>query len=104
MTIQAAIQSQLSTVFHPDYVDVLNESHGHSVAPGSETHFKVILVSSTFESLSAVQRHRKVYGALAEFLTSGVHALALHTYTPLEWQNTQQAPASPPCLGSNKSS
>jgi BolA protein len=38
--------------------------------------------------------------ALAEELAGDVHALALHTYTPEEWQaRFGDAPMSPPCLG-----
>jgi hypothetical protein len=32
-------------------------------------------------------------------LQSGVHALALHTYLPVEWKKQQAVPNSPDCLG-----
>jgi BolA protein len=39
----------------------------------------------------------------AEF-ASGLHALAMHAWTPAEWFNRAgQTPASPPCLGGGKS-
>jgi BolA protein len=36
---------------------------------------------------------------LTEFLAGSVHALALHTYTPEEWSETEAAPDSPDCRG-----
>jgi BolA protein len=45
-----------------------------------------------------------VYAALAPQMEGPVHALALHTYSPGEWQQRQgDAPTSPPCLGGSKS-
>jgi BolA protein len=79
---------------------VVNESGNHNVPPGSETHFKVVLVSDAFEGQRLLARHRAVNETLAEELAGGVHALALHTYTPGEWQDRfGDAPMSPPCLG-----
>ena len=83
-----------------NFLEVVNESHGHRVAPGSETHFKLTIVSPDFNDLKPLARHRKIYQILAEELRQGVHALALHTYSPAEWQG--QAPNSPPCLGGSK--
>lgn len=102
MSLEIFIHQKLKNVFQPDVVEVVNESHGHSVAPGSETHFKVVIVAAAFAGLNAVQRHRQVYKALDEALARGVHALAIHTYTPEEWSLAHVAPASPPCLGGSK--
>jgi BolA protein len=103
MTVQQQIERQLQSTFSPAFLDVANESHQHSVPPNSETHFRVVLVSASFEGSSRVARHQQVYAALAAELAGPVHALALHTYSPLEWQARQQeAPASPQCLGGSK--
>ncbi|MBC6906740.1 BolA family transcriptional regulator [Saccharophagus sp. K07] len=102
MKLESLIVQKLTETFRPLELQVINESHGHSVAPGSETHFKVVVVSQEFDGRSRVQRHRMVYQALSEALASGVHALAIHTYTPAEWHETGAAPTSPPCLGGSK--
>lgn len=96
------IQSKLSAEFQPEHLEVINESYMHSVPPGSETHFKVVLASSLFIGKRQVQRHQAIYACLADELKSGVHALALHTFSPDEWQATGQVPASPQCLGGSK--
>lgn len=102
MVVQQEIEGLLQQ-FNPDFLEVVNESHQHSVPPNSETHFKVVLVSPSFDGKRKVARHQLVYAALAAQLEGPVHALALHTYTPGEWQERQQAaPQSPDCLGGSK--
>lgn len=100
--VEGRIHTKLSSRFQPVHLEVVNESHMHSVAPGSETHFKVILASAEFAGKRQVQRHQAIYACLAEELQTGVHALALHTFSPEEWQASAQVPASPQCLGGSK--
>lgn len=103
MTVQQDIEQQLQDRFSPVQLEVANESHMHSVPPNSETHFRVVLVSVNFDGKSRVARHQQVYAALAEQLQGPMHALALHTYSPAEWQQREQpAPASPQCHGGSK--
>ena len=103
MQVQAGIEKRLREDFAPLHLEVANESHMHSVPEGSESHFRVVLVSEAFERLPLVKRHRAVNGALAEQLAGPVHALALHTMTPEEWfAKNGKTPESPPCLGGSK--
>jgi BolA protein len=103
MTMQSTLQQKLNTAFHPLNLEVINESDSHNVPPGSESHFKVVLVSTEFEGESLIKRHRRVNQVLADELKGGIHALALHTMTPEEWFNRGgTSPASPECLGGSK--
>lgn len=99
MSIADYIENTLKDQFSPLYLHVANESHGHNVPPNSETHFKVVMATEQFSGLAKVKRHQQVYAALSDALANGVHALALHLYTPGEWQAREAAPDSPPCLG-----
>jgi BolA protein len=99
MTIRQDIINKLSLAFPIEYLEVINESYKHNVPEGAESHFKVMVVSSAFEGKKPVARHRLVNGILAKILSIHIHALALHTMTKEEWSISQQAPASPPCLG-----
>ena len=101
-TTESIIIKKLEEAFSPDHLQVINESASHNVPEGSESHFKVVLVSQNFEGQSAVKRHQSVYAVLAAELQSGVHALALHTYLPVEWEKRQSAPISPDCLGGSR--
>lgn len=101
MQMQTSIQEKLVQQLAPTHLDVINESHNHSVPVNSETHFKVVAVSNIFAGENAVKRHRRVYGILADELAGGVHALTLHLYTPEEW-SAAAVPSSPPCLGGGR--
>lgn len=102
MRIQNSIRAHLEEALGPQYIEVVNESDRHSVPPGSETHFRVVVVSGAFDGERTVQRHRRVYAALAAELAGGVHALSVHAYTPEEWRAQGTAPQSPDCMGGGK--
>ena len=57
MSLSTVIEAKLRDAFAPAHLEVVNESHMHSVPKGSETHFKVVVVSDRFEGLSPVKRH-----------------------------------------------
>lgn len=101
-SLQNQIHEKLAAAFEAAHLEVINESYMHSVPAGSETHFKVTLVSSSFLGKRQVQRHQAIYACLAEELKSGVHALALHTFSPEEWETASSVPDSPQCLGGSK--
>jgi BolA protein len=104
MVIQTRIEDKLRARLAPGTLVVENESKKHSVAPGSETHFKVTIVTEAFQGLSRVERHRLVHAILKDELDGGVHALTITSRTPDEWENDSSVAASPPCLGGSKSS
>ncbi|XP_003800466.1 bolA-like protein 1 [Otolemur garnettii] len=100
--VEAAIRAKLEQALSPEVLELRNESGGHAVPAGSETHFRVAVVSSRFEGLSPLQRHRLVHAALSEELAGPVHALAIQARTPAQWKENPQLDTSPPCLGGNK--
>ena len=65
MSVQARIESKLA-MLDPLMVEVVNESHMHSVPANSETHFKVTLVSERFDGLMPVKRRQLLYALLDE--------------------------------------
>jgi BolA protein len=96
------IRDKLSAALSPSLLEVHNESSMHNVPAGSQTHFKVVVVSPAFVGLSRVRRHQLVYGALEDEMKTGLHALAITSKTPDEWAVEQNVPASPECLGGAK--
>lgn len=102
MSVEEDIIEKLQQSLHPSHLEVINESHMHNVPPGSESHFKVVVVSDAFDGKMLVARHRLVNKALEEELAGPIHALALHTMTADEWTEKGSAPQSPPCLGGGK--
>ena len=100
--MQQTIESRLNTSFSIEHLAVENESHLHNVAPGSESHFKVTIVSDDFSELMLIKRHRLVNKALEQELQA-IHALALHTMTPNEWfARADKVADSPKCQGGGK--
>ena len=97
------IEQKLIDAFAPLHVEVVDESHMHSVPEGAQSHFKVTLVSEAFNGKLLIARHRAVNSELKDELANGIHALALHTMTPEEWfAKGGIAPESPLCLGGSK--
>ena len=103
MKIQTAIEEKISVALTPTYLEVLNESGNHNVPPGSESHFKVTVVSDEFDGKMLIARHRIINKLLAEELVGAIHALSIHSFTPAEWsEKNEQSRQSPPCLGGAK--
>ena len=101
-SVQAVLEAKLQ-VFDPSHLEVINESSNHNVPIGSESHFKVVMVSEQFEGLRLIQRHRMVNEQLQEELDGPIHALSLHLYTSSDWKKRYgSVPKSPPCRGGDK--
>lgn len=102
MGVQARIEGKLQNTFKPLFLEVVNESNKHNVPPGSESHFKVVIVSDNFEKIALPEQHRLIYAALAEEMQL-IHALAIQSKTPSQWQKSAQYVRSTPlCLGGDK--
>ncbi len=99
MSVQDVIIEKLVESLSPVHLQVDNISHMHAVPADAETHFDVVVVSEAFEGLRAVQCHQRVYQLLADELSSGVHALAIHAFTPEYWALSGEVPAPPECHG-----
>ena len=103
MNIKNLIETKLQSL-QPQFLEVINESHMHNVPKGSESHFKVTIVSNEFNGKILLARHRMVNNILTDELAHSIHALVLHTMTIEEWFKKSGAPnISPPCLGGSKS-
>lgn len=93
-------------VLNPSHLSLDNESHRHAGHfEGKESHFKLVIVSDAFIGKRLIARHQLVYQLVNSLLTSqggSIHALAIHAYTPDEWEMEQSAPDSPNCAGQNK--
>ncbi len=84
MKLEASIRQKLEKAFAPTYLEIENESHKHSRG-GGETHFRLLIVSESFQGLSRVDRQRQVANLFDEERSQGLHALAQRTFTPDEW-------------------
>ncbi|MBL4782693.1 MAG: BolA family transcriptional regulator [Porticoccaceae bacterium] len=99
MSVEEVIVQKLRDALSPEHLQVDNVSHMHAVPADAETHFDIVVVAESFAGLRAVQCHQRVYQLLAEELSSGVHALSIHAFTPEYWALKGEVPAPPECLG-----
>ena len=99
MNVQQEIEHKLN-VLDPLHLEVVNESDNHNVPEGSQSHFKVVIVTEEFKEAGRVARHRIITRLLEDELRGPVHALAIHAYPRADLEKRfGQAPMSPPCLG-----
>ena len=81
------IREKLTAAFEPVQLDIIDESHkhaGHAGARSGGGHFVVTIISTAFEDENMLARHRMIYDALGDMMTSEIHALSLKAYTPDE--------------------
>ncbi|ETN63481.1 bolA [Anopheles darlingi] len=98
--IENAIRAGLSQELSPVHLEVVNESYMHNVPKGSETHFKVLVVSPQFEGLPLIKRHRLVNDIVKTQLAGDfVHALSIVAKTPQQWDPNYTLEPSPNCKG-----
>ena len=101
--ITQIINEKLTNFFEPTHLEIINESFKHNVPKNSETHFKVVVVSTKFEDMKLIERHRTVNTILKDELkTGGVHALSIKAKTPEQWSKNNHVEPSPNCLGGSK--
>ncbi|KAK8767037.1 hypothetical protein V5799_006183 [Amblyomma americanum] len=72
---EARILKKLKEALTPQELLVENESHMHNVPKGSETHFRVTVVSSAFEGKNMVQRRLLCAGCLSPEQEMACHIL-----------------------------
>lgn len=94
--LEDQIRKKIQMEFAPRHMELINESHLHQASKGAESHFKLLVVSEHFESLSRVERQRKVYDLLQSEMKEGVHALSLRLLSPAEWDGASSF-KTPPC-------
>lgn len=99
--VKQTLENIFESSFNPTFLELINESHMHSVPKNSETHFKVVVVSEDFSGKSHIERHQLVYKALGNNIKM-VHALSLICKEPKEWQLSKELPHSPKCKGGSK--
>lgn len=82
----AEIEARLRAALALEQLEIVDDSaahRGHAGAQGGG-HYSVTLVSSRFQGLDTVKRHRLVYAALQDMMPHAIHALSIRALTPGE--------------------
>lgn len=83
----AAIRAAIEAGLLPSSLEVEDDSHrhaGHAGARDGRGHFNVDVVSDAFAGIGPLARHRAVYAAVGELMTTDIHALSIRARTPQE--------------------
>ncbi|MBC7371279.1 MAG: BolA family transcriptional regulator [Bdellovibrionaceae bacterium] len=101
---EALLRTKIESTFNPEYYELVNESYMHSVPKGSESHFKVLIVSEKFAGKPRLERSRMVTELFKDEMNTGLHALSQRTMTPEEWAPVKDTfeMVSPECRGGSK--
>ena len=73
-------------VLNPLKIEIEDEGHLHVGHAGAKSggHFKLYIVSQSFNSMSQINRHKLIYKTLSELLKTDIHALAINAKSPEE--------------------
>jgi BolA protein len=75
----------LKQAFEPTRLSIDDDSHAHAGhRHDSGGHFSVHIASARFEGKTLVERHRIVYGAVADMMPAEIHALSIKAVAPSE--------------------
>jgi BolA protein len=96
MIIYETILQRLNESFTTEHLFLENESFKHNVPPNSESHFKLVIVSSNFNNMPKVQRHQDIYSALSDVMNK-IHALSIQAFTLDEYEKNPVILESPDC-------
>jgi BolA protein len=88
------IREALTRALQPAHLNIEDDSHrhkGHAGAADGRGHFNVQIVADVFKSKSPIARHRLVYAALGDMMTTDIHALSIDARTPAEAKEKNHA-------------
>ena len=83
----AEIRQRIELTVQPEELIIEDEGHlhvGHAGAKDGRGHFRVFVVAESFDGLTMIERHRVIYQALGDLMTSDVHALSIDAYSSNE--------------------
>jgi len=94
--IENKIVYTLNQCMNISSLKIQNESFMHNVPDGSESHFKVVIVSNDFDNLSLINRHKLVHNHLKNMMKN-IHAISIHAFNEEEFKLNPIILDSPEC-------
>ena len=73
-------------ILKPLEMEIEDEGHLHVGHAGAKSggHFKLYIVSQSFNNMSQINRHKLIYKTLSELLKTDIHALSINAKSPEE--------------------
>lgn len=89
MSVAENIKRKIEEKLAPAKLEIVDESHKHEGHAGhreeGESHFRLLIVSDSFDGLTRVARQRLVFDILSEEMITHIHALSLKCLTTAEY-------------------
>ena len=96
-SIESTINKIINESYNPLYIELVNESFMHNVPRGSESHFKLVVVSNIFKNMTLIQRHKHIYSSLKTTMNN-IHALSINAFDIDEFKLNPTKSESPDCI------
>ena len=74
-------------VLAPEHIEIVDESAqhaGHAGARSGGGHYQLTLIAAAFAGQNNVARHRAIYQALGDLMSTRIHALSITALAPGE--------------------
>ena len=87
MSVKDQIHQRLMENLGAESVEIEDQSHlhaGHAGAASGGGHYDVIVISSAFNNLNTLGRHRLIYRAVDDLMKKEIHALSIQAFSPDE--------------------
>ncbi len=87
MSVKDQIHKRLMENLGAESVEIEDQSHlhaGHAGAASGGGHYDVIVISSAFNDLNTLGRHRLIYRAVDDLMKKEIHALSIQAFSPDE--------------------
>lgn len=81
------MEQRLTEALSPEHLEIEDDSAAHAGHAGARSgagHYNLVIVSPAFAGQSPLSRHRMVYRALADMMSTEIHALSIRAYSPDE--------------------
>jgi BolA protein len=91
MSLYSEIEQRLYQDLDIQHMEIKDDTdqHIHHKNFDGGAHLSAVIVSSSFNGLNLLERHKRVYEALHDMIKQEIHALSMKTYTLSEWQEIQ---------------
>ena len=91
MSLYSEIEKRLHQQLDIEQLEIKDDTGRHINHTNFDggAHLSAVIVSSSFNGLNLLERHKLVYNALNDMIKQEIHALSMKTYTINEWQEIQ---------------
>jgi len=87
MTDTVSEMKRRLAVLEPEHIEIVDESAlhaGHAGARSGGGHYQLTLIAAAFTGKNSMERHRAIYQALGDLMSTRIHALSITALAPGE--------------------